>query len=110
MLTEAGLMVPGERVLYLTGFQGGQVNPAFGDFVFNCSAIYELSEEPVLYKPAIFSGKILSVLQSVSAALGQLQLDAMGTCGKMGQGVPSCGGSHYFLVIDENPDVMIGGE
>lgn len=103
-------MVPGERVLYLTGFQGGQVNPAFGDFVFNCSAIYELSEEPVLYKPAIFSGKILSVLQSVSAALGQLQLDAMGTCGKMGQGVPSCGGSHYFLVIDENPDVMIGGE
>jgi len=110
MLTEAGLMVPGEKVLYLTGFQGGQVNPAFGDFVFNCSAIYELSEEPVLYKPAIFSGKILSVLQSVSAALGELQLDAMGTCGKMGQGVPSCGGSHYFLVIDQNPDVTIGGE
>lgn len=110
ILTEAGLMTPGEKVLYLTGFQGGQVNPAFGDFVFNCSAIYELSAEPVLYKPAIFSGKILSVLQSVSAALGELQLDAMGTCGKMGQGVPSCGGSHYFLVIDQNPDVMIGGE
>lgn len=110
LLVDQGLMTPGETVLYLSGFQGGQVNPAFGDFVFNCSAIYALAEEPVLYKPAIFSGKILSVLQSVSAALGDLQLDAMGTCGKMGQGVPSCGGSHHFLVIESNPDIMIGGE
>jgi len=101
---------PGEKVLYLTGFRGGQVNPAFGDFVFNCAAIYDLAEEPILYKPAIFSGKILSVLQSVSAAVGDLQLDVMGTCGKMGQGVPSCGGSHYFLVIEKNPEIMIGGE
>lgn len=110
LLVDEGLMTPGETVLYLSGFQGGQVNPAFGDFVFNCSAIYALSEEPVLYKPAIFSGKILSVLQSVIAACGDLQLDAMGTCGKMGQGVPSCGGSHHFLVIAANPDIMIGGE
>lgn len=110
VMVREGLMTPGEKVLYLSGFQGGQVNPAFGDFVFNCSAIYELAEEPVLYQPAIFSGKILSVLQSVSGALGDLQIDAMGTCGKMGQGVPSCGGSHYFLVIEENPEVMIGGE
>lgn len=110
ILVTHGLMDPDEKVLYLTGFQGGQVNPAFGDFVFNCSAIYELSEHPVLYKPAIFSGKILSVLQSVSAGIGELQIDAMGTCGKMGQGVPSCGGSHYFLVIEKNPDVMLGGE
>ncbi len=99
-----------DQLLYLTGFQGGQVNPAFGDFVFHCSGIYALSENPVLYKPAIFSGKVLSVLKSVSAAIGPLQIDAMGTCGKMGQGVPSCGGSHYFLVIDSNPEIMIGGE
>jgi Predicted Zn-dependent proteases and their inactivated homologs len=104
------LMQPNETVLYLTGFQGGQVNPAFGDFVFQCSGIYHLAPEPLLYKPAIFSGKILSVLQSVSAAIGPLQIDAIGTCGKMGQGVPSCGGSHYFLVIDQNTDVTIGGE
>ncbi len=104
------LIEPGEKVLYLTGFQGGQVNPAFGDFVFHCSGIYSLEEEPVLYKPAIFSGKVLSVLQSVSNAIGTLQLDAMGTCGKMGQGVPSCGGSHYFLIIEPNPEVLIGGE
>jgi TldD protein len=104
------LIEPQEKVLYLTGFQGGQVNPAFGDFVFHCSGIYALSETPVLYKPAIFSGKVLSVLESVSAAIGPLQIDAMGTCGKMGQGVPSCGGSHYFLMINQNPEIMIGGE
>jgi TldD protein len=110
ILKQRHLIDPGETVLYLTGFQGGQVNPAFGDFMFNCSAVYRLSEQPVLYQPAIFSGKVLSVLDSVMAALGELQIDAMGTCGKMGQGVPSCGGSHAFLVIAANPEIMIGGE
>jgi TldD protein len=110
ILITNGLAEPNEKVLYLTGFQGGQVNPAFGDFVFHCSGIYQLGERPVLYKPAIFSGKILTVLRSVTAALGPLQIDAMGTCGKMGQGVPSCGGSHLFLVIDANPEIMIGGK
>jgi TldD protein len=110
ILVENQLMKTDEKVLYLAGFQGGQVNPAFGDFVFHCSGIYDLSSEPILYKPAIFSGKILSVLQSVKAAIGKLQIDAIGTCGKMGQGVPSCGGSHYFLVVDQNPEVTIGGE
>jgi TldD protein len=110
ILIKNHLMQPNENVLYLVGFQGGQVNPAFGDFVFHCSGIYSLSANPILYKPAIFSGKILSVLQSVSSAIGQMQIDAIGTCGKMGQGVPSCGGSHSFLVIEQNPEVTIGGE
>ncbi len=110
ILIENGLVKPDEKVLYLTGFQGGQVNPAFGDFVFHCSGIYLLGETPILYKPAIFSGKVLSVLQSVITGLGPLQIDAMGTCGKMGQSVPSCGGSHLFLLIAANPEIMIGGK
>ncbi len=110
VLLNRQLIKPDEIVLYLLGFQGGQVNPAFGDFVFHCSGIYKLAEKAVLYKPAIFSGKILSVLNSVMTGIGPLQIDAMGTCGKMGQGVPSCGGSHYFLMIDKNPEVTIGGE
>lgn len=109
ILSENNLTTAGEQIVYLTGFSGGQVNPAFGDFVFNCSAIYDLSENSTLYQPAIFSGKILSVLQSVSAALGELKINVMGTCGKMGQGVPSSGGSHCFLIIEANPEVMIGG-
>lgn len=109
-LQQYHLVGPGEKVLYLTGFQGGQVNPAFGDFVFNCSGIYELGDPPKLYRSAIFSGKVLSALHSVRAGLGPLKIDAMGTCGKMFQGVPSSGGSHYFLVLDANDDITIGGE
>lgn len=104
------LIKPEETVLLLSGYQGGQVNPAFGDFVFHCSAIYTLEEKPVLFKPAIFSGKILSVLSAITGAIGPLQTDAMGTCGKMNQSVPSSGGSHYYLIIEKNPEIMIGGE
>lgn len=52
ILIDNQLMQPDETVLYLAGFQGGQVNPAFGDFVFHCSGIYSLTADPLLYKPA----------------------------------------------------------
>ncbi|HEY8344491.1 MAG TPA: TldD/PmbA family protein [Bacillota bacterium] len=110
ILLENELIQEGEEVLYLTGFQGGQVNPAFGNFVFNCSGIYKLGPKPILYRPAIFSGEILTALKSVRAGIGPLKIDAMGTCGKMMQGVPSSGGSHYFLLLDRNPEITIGGE
>lgn len=110
LLLKHDLTKPGEEVLYLSGFQGGQVNPAFGNFVFNCSGIYRLGKEPVLYRGAIFSGQILSALRSVTAGLGPVQIDAMGTCGKMFQGVPSSGGSHYLLVLNADEEITIGGE
>jgi TldD protein len=78
--------------------------------VFNCAAIYELSTTAVkLFKPGIFSGRIEAVLHSIARGYGRLRLDAAGTCGKAGQSVPSSGGSHHFLLIDENPQVRIGG-
>lgn len=110
IMVQSGLMEEEEEVLYLSGFQGGQVNPAQGNFVFNCSAIYRLGPVCRLYRPAIFSGKILIALRAVRAGIGPLKIDAMGTCGKMFQGVPSSGGSHYFLVLDKNPEIVIGGE
>lgn len=110
IMLQAGLTKEDEEVFYLSGFQGGQVNPAQGNFVFNCSGIYRLGPVPRLYRPAIFSGKVLSALRAVRAGLGPLKIEAMGTCGKMFQGVPSSGGSHYFLVLDQNPEIMLGGE
>ncbi|MBI4493622.1 MAG: TldD/PmbA family protein [Chloroflexi bacterium] len=108
-LLEAGLMSPGEQVLYLSGYRGGQVNPKLGEFVFNCTAIFDLTEGAAPRPPAVFSGKSLSALRSILAGLGALQLDAMGHCGKGGQSVPSSGGSHAFVVLDRNPEVLIGG-
>ncbi|HSH81025.1 MAG TPA: metallopeptidase TldD-related protein, partial [Herpetosiphonaceae bacterium] len=109
-LLNAGLIQAGRPVLYLSGYKGGQVNPATGDFVFNCAALYELSREGVrLFQPAIFSGQTRAALHAIKAGFGPLQLDAMGFCGKAGQSVPSSGGSHYFLYLDPHPQVAIGG-
>ncbi len=110
ILLENKLIKPEEEVLYLVGYKGGQVKPSQGEFVFNCSGIYHLGKECVLHQPAIFSGKVLSALKSISGAVGPLLLDAQGTCGKAGQSVPSSGGSHYFILLDANKDVIIGGE
>ncbi len=110
VLRRNNLLQPGEEVLYLSGYLGGQVNPRHGDFVFNCAGIYTLGEHCVLHQPAIFSGKVLSALHAILAGIGPVHTDAMGTCGKAGQGVPSSGGAHAFLVIDRHNDITIGGE
>lgn len=108
LLVGRGLMRPDERVLYLTGYKGGQVNTSLGDFVFNCNAIYDLSDL-TLYQPAIFSGKVLSALSAILAGIGDPLTNAPGLCGKRGQSVPSSGGCHAFLVLDAHPEVKVGG-
>ena len=110
LLAGAGVFRRHPRVVFLSGYSGGQVNTATGDFVFNCKALYALSPDGItLYRPAIFSGSMFGALQSIREAFGPLLLDALGTCGKWGQSVPSSGGSHWFLVLDPHPAVRIGG-
>jgi TldD protein len=110
LLSSAGVLERHPRVVYLSGYSGGQVNPATGDFVFNCKAIYVLSRDGIAFhKPAIFSGSMFSALHAIREAFGPLRLDALGYCGKWGQSVPSSGGSHYFLVLDPDPRVRLGG-
>ncbi|HEX4823735.1 MAG TPA: metallopeptidase TldD-related protein [Candidatus Polarisedimenticolaceae bacterium] len=110
LLGDAGIFSRHRRVAFLSGYGGGQVNPPTGDFVFNCKAIYALGpDEVVLHKPAIFSGSMFGALGAVREGFGPLKLDAIGSCGKWGQSVPSSGGSHYFLVLDPDPGVRLGG-
>jgi TldD protein len=110
LLDNAGVFSRHPSVCFLSGYSGGQVNPTSGDFVFNCKAIYRLSRGGVvLHKPAIFSGSMFGALNRVREAFGPLKLDAIGYCGKWGQSVPSSGGSHYFLVLDPDPTVRLGG-
>ncbi len=110
VLLEHGLAEEQEEVYYLAGYKGGQVNTQHGDFVFNCSAVYKLGANPVLCQPGIFAGKTLSALKAIMAGIGPMVTDALGTCGKWGQGVPSSGGSHAFLVLRADPDITLGGE
>jgi TldD protein len=110
LLSRGGVLARHPRVVFLSGYSGGQVNPATGDFVFNCKAIYVLADDGVhLHKPAIFSGSMFGALRSIREGFGPLLLDAIGTCGKWGQSVPSSGGSHYFLVLEPEPSVRLGG-
>ena len=110
LLAEAGVFKRHPHVVFLSGYSGGQVNCATGDFVFNCKAIYVLDRDGfAFHKPAIFSGSMFGALHAVREAFGPLKLDALGYCGKWGQSVPSSGGSHYFLVIDPDPTVRLGG-
>jgi TldD protein len=110
LLRDAGDLPDGGKVVFLSGYRGGQVNPALGDFVFNSTALYELSSGGVrLFRPGIFSGRIEAALHAIRRGYGPLRLDAAGTCGKAGQGVPSSGGSHHFVLLAEDPAVRIGG-
>lgn len=110
LLREAGVFERHSRVAFLSGYSGGQVNPTTGDFVFNCKAIWSLTADgAALHRPAIFSGSMFGALGAVREAFGPLALDAIGTCGKWGQSVPSSGGSHWFLVLDPDPSVRLGG-
>ena len=110
LVGQAGLFDRFPKIVFLSGYTGGQVNPVLGDFVFNCQALYELTPRgATLYRPAIFRGSLLAALASISRAFGPLQLDAIGTCGKWNQHVPSSGGSHGYVFIEPNESVGVGG-
>jgi TldD protein len=109
LLGEAGILTRHPRVLYLSGYTGGQVNPVQGDFIFNCQALYELTaREATVHRPSAFRGSLLAALSSLTAGFGPLQLDAIGSCGKWGQTVPSSGGSHSLVFIEPNPSIGVG--
>jgi TldD protein len=110
LLAGAGILDRHPEVVFLSGYSGGQVNPTSGDFVFNCKAIYTLGRQGVsLHKPAIFSGSMFGALGALRETFGPLKLDALGYCGKWGQSVPSSGGSHYFLFLEPDERVRLGG-
>lgn len=99
-----------EKCLLLLGYRGGQVNPMTGDFVFQCDGLMDLTDPQLrVYQPSIFSGKILSALQAIRLGLGTQHYDAIGTCGKNGQAVPSSGGSHSYILLDADDHVTLGG-
>lgn len=108
-LNEMGLLEQ-EFHLLLLGYRGGQVNIKTGDFVFQCDGAVNLADPSLkVYQPGIFSGKILSVLESVKASIGEEKYDAIGTCGKAGQMVPSSGGGSGYIMLDRNNNVKLGG-
>jgi TldD protein len=94
----------------LLGYRGGQVSIKTGNFVFQCDGAVNLADPTLqVYQPGIFSGEILSVLESVKISLGQEKYNAIGTCGKAGQMVPSSGGGSGYILLEKNEKVKLGG-
>lgn len=99
-----------EEHLFLSGYRGGQVNTTSGDFVFQCALIYRLKDGAArLCKPAIFSGNIFDVLNSIHRGIGKQHVRRWGMCGKLGQKVPTSGGGPAFLLLKPHSDIRIGG-
>jgi len=108
-LVSRGMLAQDYHFLLL-GYCGGQVNSRTGDFVFQCDGAVNLADpELPVYQAGIFSGKILAVLEAVKYSFGTARYDAIGTCGKAGQMVPSSGGGSGYIMLDKNQNIKIGG-
>jgi len=110
VLRSHGLCTSDERVILLTGHVGGQANPATGDFVFRCQAVFDLTDRGKLYLPSSLSGNTLSILHSIEGAVGPVRLDAQTSCFKRGQSVHCSGGSNRFVVVARNKQIVVGGK
>ena len=110
LLEEAGVFRRHPTVIFLSGYSGGQVNTATGDFVFQCKAIYDLSPEGIRFFQA---GDLLRIdVRRAERDPRGVRPPATGCDGvlrQMGQSVPSSGGSHFFLTLDPDPTVRLGG-
>lgn len=106
-LHRLGLMDSAQPTVYLTGYRGGTAHPRRGDFVFGTDAAFELSDGCAPRAPASFSGLAQRALASIVAGIGPICTDAIGTCNKDGSSVSSSGGSHAFLVLDADPDLVV---
>jgi TldD protein len=107
-LRAAGLCDAARPTLLVTGYRGGQAHPKLGDFIFASAATFDLTDGGSPRQPVTLSGRSASALGAVVGALGELQIDAMGVCGKNGVNVSSSGGSHALLVLDAHPDIVVG--
>jgi TldD protein len=112
LLVKHGELSPGESVVYPVIGMGGMVNPAEGNFVFNCAGIY-LIENPkniTLYRQSIFSGNTLKTIATRAKGIGPVILDDSGTCGKSHQGAPVSDGGNLLFVLDKSDHITFGGE
>ncbi|NOY53971.1 MAG: TldD/PmbA family protein [Deltaproteobacteria bacterium] len=93
--------------LFVVRMGGGQVNTINGDFVFEVSEGYRIENgkvgEPV--RGATLTGNGPEVLMKIDR-VGSDSGDAIGTCGKDGQGVPVSDAQPTLRI----PEITVGGE
>ena len=112
ILIKNGIFKDKEKIIYLKGSKGGQVDTIKGTFMLGADALYEITKNSIkLFKSASFSGTTLGALKSIKFALGKRSdLLSPGTCGKMGQWAPVSDTANKFIFMSANKDVKISGE
>ena len=111
-LIQSKVLDKGNKVVYIKGSRGGQVDTMKGTFMLGADALYEITKDSIkLFKPASFSGLTLGALCSIKFALGKrTDLLFPGTCGKFGQWAPVSDVANKFVFMSANKNVKIGGE
>jgi TldD protein len=111
-LIKNGIFKDREKIIYLKGSRGGQVDTHKGTFMIGADALYEITKNSIkLFKPASFSGITLGALKSIEFALGgKSDLLSPGSCGKFEQWAPVSDTANKFVFMSTNKDVTIGGE
>jgi TldD protein len=110
-LIKNGIFRNREKIVYLKGSRGGQVDTTKGTFMLGTDALYEITKNSIkLFKPASFSGTTLGALKAINFAMGKKSdLLTPGTCGKAGQWAPVSDIANKFIFISADKDVKIGG-
>ncbi|MFH0906495.1 MAG: TldD/PmbA family protein [archaeon] len=88
--------------LFLTGFAGGETDPAVGTFMFGIKQAIEYKNGKIInrYKQASISGNINNYLNKISQVSNKLGEFDIGFCGKGGQRAFVSGGGPHLKITN----------
>jgi TldD protein len=93
--------------VYLTGMNSGYVETQKGQFTCKVEQgwLIERGELQDHLRDVSINGLTLDALKSITAVGKDFKMDSPGTCGKMGQGIPTDAGAPHFRI----DGIVVGG-
>lgn len=111
ILHQRGILRPGARAIYLTGWDGGHATWSNLSFRVNVAAAYaiEPGRKPELYRQGLLTGDAAAMLGALEHAFGPVLVDTAGYCWKEGQSVPTSDGGPAITVFRRTAGVSLVG-
>lgn len=96
-----------KRGVYLTGMNSGYVETQKGQFTCRVEQgwLIERGELQDHLRDVSINGLTLDALKNITAVGKDFKMDSPGTCGKMGQGIPTDAGAPHFRI----DGIVVGG-
>ena len=110
-LKAASEKLPGNRILFLSGWKGGTASCSNLEFRADVAFIYALEQgkPPELMREANFSGIATECFKNVTKAFGPHLCRTIGVCGKNGQQVETSDGGPALVLMQRNDEVHLIG-